>query len=263
MFRNSDLFWGGVLILLGGLFFLQAAGIIASVTGWFWALFLIFLGAWLILGRRFPAQKRLEEETFSIELQGAGEGSIRFEHGAGRLEIGSGAAAGHLLDGTAGSGISYTWRRSGDRLEARVDVGPSFLPFLGPPDGVWRFRLTDEVPIAVTVETGASQLVLDLEDLNISYLRLEIGASTARVTLPARATNTLVDVDAGAANLDVRVPSGVAARIRVEEGIAALDIDTSRFPRRDRGLYQSDDFDSAAYRVEMAIDAGAARVTIR
>ncbi|RME91401.1 MAG: hypothetical protein D6770_00465 [Anaerolineae bacterium] len=263
MFRNSDLFWGGVLILLGGLFFLQASGVITNVMGWFWALFLIFLGVWLILGRLFPAKAPHSEETFRVSLEGAQQGSVRFSHGAGRIEIGAGASPGYLLEGTAEGGISYSSHRREDTMEVSVSAGPSFVPFLGPSSGVWRFRLTDEVPLTLTVEMGASRSTIDIEDLNVTYLHLETGASSTKLILPAHTSNTLVDIDAGAANLDVRVPPDVAARIRIEEGLAALEIDTSRFPRRERGLYQSENFDTAPHKVEMAIDAGAAKVTIR
>lgn len=49
--RRGSLFWGGILILLGILFSLQAANIIDDVFGWFWPLFLILLGVAVLVSR--------------------------------------------------------------------------------------------------------------------------------------------------------------------------------------------------------------------
>jgi len=41
------------------------------------------------------------------------------------------------------------------------------------------------------------------------------------VTMPARGVS-LLDVEAGAASVNVRVPEATAARIRVKEGVSAI-----------------------------------------
>jgi hypothetical protein len=49
--RRGNLFWGILLILLGGLFLLKANGVISDVMGWFWPLGLILLGIWMLSSR--------------------------------------------------------------------------------------------------------------------------------------------------------------------------------------------------------------------
>ena len=42
-----------------------------------------------------------------------------------------------------------------------------------------------------------------------------------------------MDVEAGAASVNIHVPESAAARIRVKEGVSAVSVDTNRFPRLD------------------------------
>jgi hypothetical protein len=50
MFKSA-LFWGILLIVFGVLLGLQAAGFITqSIWGYFWGVFLVFLGVWVIWG---------------------------------------------------------------------------------------------------------------------------------------------------------------------------------------------------------------------
>ena len=88
-------------------------------------------------------------------------------------------------------------------------------------------------------------------------------ASSTKVSLPANAGNTRVDIDSGASSLILHVPSGVAARIRVKSGIASINIDSNRFPRQEGGLYESADYASAANRADITIDTGVGSVEIK
>jgi hypothetical protein len=150
----------------------------------------------------------------------------------------------------------------GDRLDVQVEAGPSFVPFLGPSQGVWRFQLTQEIPSALVVESGASSLDIDLRDVPATRLELKTGASSSNVTVPARGVS-LLDVEAGAASVNIRVPEATAARIRVEEGVHSVSVDTDRFPRLDSGIYQSSGYDMAADRADINIEAGLGSVTVK
>ncbi|MBI3360239.1 MAG: hypothetical protein HY023_03930 [Chloroflexi bacterium] len=93
-------------------------------------------------------------------------------------------------------------------------------------------------------------------------LALKTGASATDITLPAQAGFTRVRIAAGAAAVRVKVPDGVAARIRGRMGLGALNVDQSRFSRRD-GTYESSGFESATNRAELEIDGGVGEVSVR
>ena len=80
--------------------------------------------------------------------------------------------------------------------------------------------------------------------------------------MPARGVS-LLDVEAGAASVNVRVPEATAARIRVKEGVTSVNVDTNRFPQLDSGIYQSPGFDTAADRAEINFEAGLGSVSVK
>lgn len=260
--RRGELFWGSLLVLLGLLFFLKAAGLLTGdVMSWFWPLFLIAIGVWILLGGFMMRANFEKAEKFSVPLQGAKEASLSIDHGMGHIDLRAGASGGDFLTGVAGSGMNRTARLNGDKLEVRIEAGPSFVPFLGPEGGVWQYRLNPDVPIALTIQAGASRLDLDLTDLRVTYFSFDGGASKLNLTLPARVEKALVDIEAGAASIDVNVPQSMAIRFRIKS-VGSLDIDESRFPRGEGGLYQSADYDSARYRAEVTIDGGATSIKV-
>lgn len=258
--KRDSIFWGVVLIVVGVLLYLQAQGIVGNVFQYFWPLALILLGAWIILGVYWkPASSA--GETFSIPLGSAQRVNYHFSHGAGQLEIGSGAPGGTAISGTYAAGMNRSSHLRGDQLDVRVEAGPSFVPFIGPGEGVWRYQLAQGIPALLTVESGASFLNIDLKDLLVTRFVLKTGASSANVTMPARGASIL-DVEAGAASINIRVPEATAARIRVREGVTAVDVDSARFPRLDSGFYQSSNYDTSSDRAEINIESGLGKVSV-
>ena len=260
--RRGEIFWGSMLVLLGVLFFLKATGLlIGDVLGWFWPFFIIAIGVW-ILWRGSYIQARYENaEKFSVPVEGAREGSLSINHGAGRIDLRAGANAGDFITGMVGAGMNRSYRLNGDKLEVKIDAGPSFIPFIGPEGGVWQLRLNPELPTTIQIEGGASRLDLDLTDLQVTYFSFEGGASNVNLTLPARVGNSQVDIEAGAAGINLRVPMGVGLRFRTKS-VGSLNIDETRFPRRDGGIYQSADYDMAKYHVDVTVEGGATSITV-
>lgn len=263
--RRDYIFWGAVLILLGGLMLLNAADIRlpAGINPMqlFWPSALILLGGWIMFG--YFLRGNVEKEQLSVDLQGANQASLKLSHGAGRITVGAGAAPGQLLSGSFAGGVKQNARRSGDRLDAHIEARPFiFPPFLGGWQGLeWDIDLNRDVPLTLRLETGASQSELDLRDLKVTDLKVSTGASKTDVTLPANAGMTTVKVELGAASFDMVVPQGVAARIRSEHGAAAIEIDTARFPYSN-GIYESADYSSAQNKADIKIEAGAGRVAV-
>jgi hypothetical protein len=132
------------------------------------------------------------------------------------------------------------------------------VPFL-----VWSLALsTQNVPVLLTVESGASSLNIDLRDVLATRFALKTGASSTNVTMPAHGVS-LLDVESGAASINIRIPETAAARIRAKNSVMALDVDTNRFPRLDSGIYQSSNFDTASDRSEINIESGLGSVSIK
>ena len=120
-----------------------------------------------------------------------------------------------------------------------------------------------QVPsVSIDLDTGASNLTLDLTDLKVSNLMVSGGAVDLEILAPRDAGHVNIDIDVGAANVDVVIPDLVGARIDADLGLSGLSVDESRFPKSG-DVYVSSNFDAAANRVYLEIDAGASSVDIR
>ncbi len=260
--RRGEIFWGGLLILLGLLFYLRAAGYLpGSVMGWFWPLAIILTGVWILMGGLSAWTDFAHAEKFSIALQGARSASLSISHGMGSIELAGGANPGDFLTGVAAVGMNRSSQLEGERLDVRIEAGPSIIPFLGPEGGVWQFRLTPEVPIDLRIQAGAARLDLDLSDLKVAHFSFEGGASSLNLKLPVHPENMRADIKAGAASLNLQIPPQVALCLNIES-VGSLHLDENRFPHVRSGTYRSADYDTARDRLEVNIEGGATSVSL-
>jgi hypothetical protein len=260
--RRLTLGAGLVLIAVGAVGVLDALGVISvSICGLFWAAAFIGLGVWIVWGVLTRKPSPGVEEA-SIPLEGATSAQVSISHGAGRLQVGGGAEAGVLVQGTFIGGLDQEVNRRGDELAVKMRLqGEGLLMVLLPwkwakaRGAEWIVQLTEEIPLTLKIEGGASENLLDLADLQMEELAIETGASSTKLTLPARAGHTRASVACGAGGVDIRVPSGVAARVQARSTMAEVKVDRRRFPRVESGAYESPDYDTAENRVDLVVEA--------
>lgn len=263
MRQRGSLFWGLVLIILASLLLLNQLGWLSGdIFGYFWPLVIVLFGIWLLIGAVSRGKDTAEEQTISIPLENARSARIKLDHGAGRLNVRGGASATEALAGEFGTNVDYKSRLEADQLVVKVRNSPHFWSWYPGQSLDWDIRLNKDIPLNLKIDSGASSSTLDLSDLKVVDLDIDTGASSTEVILPAHAGNTHVDIDTGASSLNIHVPAGVAARIRIKSGLAAINVDSTRFPRIDGGLYQSTDYSTAANRADITIDAGVGSIEI-
>lgn len=262
--RRNALFWGFILIAAGGLLLLDNLGIInVNIWGIIWPLLLIAFGLSILWGIVFRASPEIEQ--VNIPLDGASRARVRVRHGAGRLRINSGTRPGELIEGSFGGGVEVSQRRTGDLLEVNMSM-PSRIfafPFFSWPGSNlnWSLALASDTPLSLDLDMGANDARLDLSDINVSELRLKSGANSTNVILPANAGFTRADFETGVASVRIKIPSGVAARIRARGGLSSINVDRARFPRMG-DVYQSADYDTATNKVEIDVETGVGSVEI-
>ncbi len=260
--NRNQLFWGAVLLLLGGLMLAGEMGIRLpngnSLTSLFWPVLLIGMGFWVVAS--VFLRKELIAESASIDLQGAREANIRIDHGAGEFCMHGGASGNELLHGTFTGGLDSKASRDGDRLEVRLRPVNDFFPV--PSFGFndqrdWDVSFNPDIPARLEMNLGANKSTIDLSDLSITDIKLKSGASETSITLPARGRLN-ADFEIGAASLTIIVPDGVAIRARAAIGAGDFSVDRSRFPSN-----ESPDYSSAQSAVDINVKGGAASVRIK
>jgi hypothetical protein len=266
--RRIALTGGGILIALGAIGVLDALGLIrVSICGLLWAFLLIAAGVWIVWGA-YAKVPSWEAQEVTIPLEGAT--SARVLHGAGRLQVKGGAGPGEAARGTFVGGLEYDAQREGDVLNLNMRVAgqglaATLLPWrwIKTRGAEWSVELNEQVPLTLKIEGGASDNRLDLSNLQVKELHIETGASATKLTLPARAGQTRAEVTCGAGGVEVRVPSGVAARIEAHSGLAEVKVDRGRFARVGSGLYESPDYETAANKVDLRAEAYLGSIEVR
>ena len=265
--KRTVVFWAIILIAVGVLLLLGALGVIPFGWGLFWPLLLITAGAWLVWAA-LTRSGVVEIQEASIPLGDAARVHLSIHHGAGRLNITSGAPSDQLANGRFGGGLDFRTSRAGDLLDVHMRIpdqgGRWANPWSWTSGGFdWNIGLTSEVPIDLELETGAGTVEADLSGLRVGSLGLRTGASSSKLVLPANAGYTRVEVEGGAASVVMRVPSGVAARIFGHQGGASsTKVDLQRFPRVGND-YQSADYETATNKADIQTRMGAGSVEVQ
>jgi predicted membrane protein len=148
----------------------------------------------------------------------------------------------------------------------------------------WQIHLNPAVSSDITAHSGGGNVRLDLTGMAVTRVAADSGGGNMEVVLPEDAANlsvtartgggnvsvdvgrgtsgsNTVDATSGAGNVDVRVPSNLAARIHATSGWGKVIVD-SRFSKVDGSTYQSPDFDGAANRIEITAKSGAGSVSV-
>jgi hypothetical protein len=150
------------------------------------------------------------------------------------------------------------------QLSGRTANG--FLPFFGSRGGNPASRLDvnlrPDLPLSLTVQTGATQARLDLSQLRVSSLDVSLGAADTWVRLPENAGATTAHFSGGATSLTLEVPNGVAAQIRTRGGLNTVSVDQTRFPLAGTDVYRSPDYDTAANKVDITVETGVSTIRV-
>lgn len=276
----------GVVFLLGNLGYIPPVSLRAVAQ--LWPLILIVLGIEAILGRREPilalalelgvivlavalvavqpaglfAPAAAGQTEATVARESAKTLSLRVAGGAGDYRVSGGATA--LVEARSERGqIRVRTERHGDQAEVRVGPGnvTDLFRAVGPPQGV-SVRVASDVPASIRVEGGAGDFTVDMRDILVTDARIETGASNVHVILPSPRGEVPVRIQAGAATIDIEVPSGVEARVTTRGGALSINSSNPRIAMVS-GAGETSGYSAAKDRVLVTFEGGAASITIR
>jgi predicted membrane protein len=148
----------------------------------------------------------------------------------------------------------------------------------------WQIHLNRDVVTDISAHSGGGNVRLDLAGMHLRRVSADSGGGNLDVMLPDNAVSlsvtaktgvgnitveigrgttghNILNAISGAGNVEVRIPSGIAARIHATSGMGKKIIDP-RFGNIDKHDYQSSDFDRAVDKVEIDLQSGAGNVIV-
>ena len=225
---------------------------------------LVLVAALLLAGCGSAARVgALQSVSQSVELRDAKSVRVDINVGAGDLKVTGGAEK--LLE------ADFTYNVAELKPELKYTDGtlvirqPNVegLPVLrGITDyrNEWGLRLSDQAPIDLRVDMGSGVSDLHLASLSLTRLDIILGAGKSTIDLNGDWAHDLdATINAGAADVSVRLPKDIGVRVEVDRGPAMI---------KSSGLTQDGDvYTNAAYGVSkmtlhVHIKAGIGRISL-
>jgi Domain of unknown function (DUF5668) len=271
--------WPLLLVLVGVELLLGHRGYLAALVGLVVAIVALGLvaGAIDLPGLSAPRQASgtVTSRAETQPLRGANQAVVTLRFGAGQLDVGPFLNAGPddlasmTYDGPpeAAPEAQYSVADGIGRLNYQLSGRASgFVPFFaGRGDGGEArldVNLRPNLPLSLTVQTGATQAWLDLSQLRVGTLDVAMGAADTWVRLPEAAGTTTAHFSGGATSLRLEIPNGVAAQIRTRGGLNTVSVDQSRFPAAGSDLYRSPDYSTAQNKVDITVETGVSTIRV-
>lgn len=299
--RASGLLWGIVFIVLGGLVLLHNLNILDVdwyIVWKCWPLLLIFWGISLLMKKEGSRWYTVAFIIFMILMLVAAVAAFEwfngdrddhwdfrwsdatnqtfsepYEHTIERASFSLESGAGKFfIDGTTDQLIEASTQVSFGRYafhHSRSDDAANLSLSLKGRSRGWNFgRMRNRADIKlnaqpvwdIDVGVGASAIDFDLTPYNVSRLRIDAGAASLKVKLGDRSDETRVRVHAGASSLRIEVPSSAGCEVRTNTALSGKSF--HGFEKISRGNYQTENFDNAAKKIYIDVDAGVSSIKV-
>jgi len=134
-----------------------------------------------------------------------------------------------------------------------------FLSFRGIND--WQVHLTDKLPLALSLQTGAISATLDLTNIMMQKLDVKSGASTYDIRFGDKIDLQTATVSAGASTIKLRVPKNVAVKITNDSGLSSNNFERQGLNKSDK-VFTTDGYDQSAKKIEISLKTGASTLEL-
>lgn len=294
---SSRVFWGFILILLGGLLLAGNLGML-SWGFWHtliraWPVLIILWGLSVLLrpmGRSGAALTTVivlavtlgvvvwavnaapaigGAATHQLDqplVDGVEAVDLSIGFGAGTLRIDGAAPADRLATGSLeyigfAPQVEYTTRGAVADLKLRLNAeGRVSAPVnIGSLD--WDIHLNPAPVYRLDLDIGACEARLDLSALRVSEFDLDTGAASTVVTFGDHGLDLAGTIDQGAASLVLRLPRSVGVRFQVSSGLGSSNLGDAGFERSGTD-WVSAGFADRANHFEFRVNQGVSSLTV-
>jgi len=256
--------WPILLIALGLEIILSRLSAWGSLLALVLTVAILAGGLWL-LGPDIGTAQIVAGEEIRQALGGATRAEVVIEPGVGSLYIEALPESANLLEGVIRVGRGQRVRRDFAVVGKTATLtlrseGATFGPFIGWGDQRgWDLALAPEVPLEVEVNLGVGLADVDLTGLTVSDLKVNMGLGRTTVILPDEG-RFYAKIEGAIGETVVVIPAGMAARIRVDTGLAISDLPAGYQRRND--VYTSPGYASADDRVDLEVSQAIGSVTV-
>ena len=125
----------------------------------------------------------------------------------------------------------------------------------------YNFELPTNVVWSIDLDAGATDTLLDLQDLFIKKIKVDSGASDCELILGDLNDYTYVDVNSGVSDLRIKVKDGVGLRIKSDQVISDNNYEDIGL-KKSKGYFETKGYSSASSQIEIDIEAAVSDVNV-
>lgn len=208
---------------------------------------------------------KMQEETILVEKDKAKTLEVDIDLGVGEMNLSGGAK--EWVEGKADYNIKklapqVNYDVSGDTGEVEIKHKGSTKLGISNIKNTWDIQLNDDIPMDLTVETGASLANLDLQGLQLEKLDIEAGVGDLTVNLGGDWQKSFnASIETGVGQTTVIVPSKVGVKLTTEKGIGSSNIEG--LISKGKGVYVNEAYDKADVVLEIKSEIGVGDITFK
>lgn len=208
---------------------------------------------------------KMQEETILVEKDKAKTLEVAIDLGVGEMNLTGGAK--EWVEGKADYNIKklapqVNYDVSGDTGEVEIKHKGSTKLGISNIKNTWDIQLNDDIPMDLTVETGASLANLDLQGLQLEKLDIEAGVGDLTVNLGGDWKKSFnASIETGVGQTTVIVPSKVGVKLTTEKGIGSSNIEG--LISKGKGVYVNEAYDKADVVLEIKSEIGLGNITFK
>ena len=289
----SKVFWGLLLILIGGLalagnfglvtiewsslwrlwpLFIVAAGLsILSFKNIIWKIISVILSvaavaviAWILLGgfkQIGVGTPQNYSETIQVASSEVKSAEISLDAGASEIKI---STADQLVAATASltsnfATLEQNSNTSGSIQKINFSMKSGDIWF-GSFKNQWDIKLNRNLPISFNVNAGACDADIDLSLAKLNAVDIDMGASSLVLKLGEIQSITNVNIASGASSITIRVPNNSGVKLYIDDGLNSKELADLKLSGNK--TYESNNYNSASKKIDITAKIGVSSFTI-
>jgi hypothetical protein len=225
-------------------------------------------GALMLAGCNILAVgKDTNEKNIVVEKDKAKQLEVEVNMGAGELTVESGSkewVTGEASYNNKDLEPEVSYKLTGDTGEVSIDQSKSndINVSKGGLKNEWELQLTNEVPIDLVVDSGASAGTLKLSGLNLNDLEINAGVGDMTVDLSGDWKKSFdVNMDMGVGVTTLILPKDVGVKVISEKGLGVRTVEG--LTSEGEGVYVNDKFDKSDIVITINAELGVGEFEIK
>ena len=198
-------------------------------------------------------------EPFDEEIQFA---NLYLKGGVGICEISSSTR--DLVRGIArGTYTDYYFNteKAGNKANVTLDLEKENFKIIG---GDIKTKLDiqlNEEPVwDLDLEIGAAKAFFDLTDYKVKRINLQTGATDTKIKLGNLYNEIYIDVQMGAASLEIKIPREFGCKI--DGDMVLIKKDLENFTKKNEGVYISENYNNNENKIYINVEGAAASLKV-